>query len=70
MPTTEWPRSSSASQRCEPMNPAAPVTTILHVAHLMCGGLALDQTALRWKRPRTRVSHMILRSSVTDQFSM
>src|ERR1051325_565156 len=29
MPTTEWPRSSSASQRCDPMNPAAPVTTLL-----------------------------------------
>ena len=24
----------------------------------------------RWNRPRTRVSHMIFRSSVTDQFSM
>ena len=24
----------------------------------------------RWKRPRTSVSHMIFRSSVTDQFSM
>ena len=24
----------------------------------------------RWKRPRSRVSHMILMSSVTDQFSM
>ena len=29
MPTTEWPRSSSVSARCDPMKPAAPVMTIL-----------------------------------------
>src|ERR1044071_6713469 len=29
MPTTVWPRSSSASLRCDPMKPAAPVTTVL-----------------------------------------
>ena len=28
MATTSSPRSSSASQRCEPRNPAPPVTTI------------------------------------------
>src|SRR5215203_5721909 len=28
MPTTEWPRSRSASERCDPMKPAAPVMTI------------------------------------------
>ena len=28
IPTTECPRSSSVSDRCEPMNPAAPVMTI------------------------------------------
>src|SRR6266566_1251402 len=27
MPTTSWPSASSRSLRCEPMNPAAPVTT-------------------------------------------
>ena len=27
MPTTSWPCSSSASTRCDPMKPAAPVTT-------------------------------------------
>src|SRR5919201_244981 len=27
MPTTSWPRSSSASARNEPMKPATPVTT-------------------------------------------
>src|SRR5215217_4747283 len=27
MPTTSWPSSSRASARCEPMKPAAPVTT-------------------------------------------
>src|SRR5688572_5856347 len=31
MPTTEWPRSSSASDRCDPMKPAAPVMTILDI---------------------------------------
>src|SRR5687768_17974005 len=28
MPTTEWPRSRRASDRCDPMKPAAPVMTI------------------------------------------
>src|SRR5215218_6009981 len=28
IPTTEWPRSRSASERCDPMKPAAPVMTI------------------------------------------
>src|SRR4051812_45680924 len=28
MPTTEWPRSSSVSDRCDPMKPAAPVITM------------------------------------------
>ena len=45
-----------------------------HVCSLVSGRRGpprRDQTAgLRWKRPRTRVSHMILMSSVTDQFSM
>src|SRR5437899_6388295 len=27
MPTTSWPSASRRSLRCEPMNPAAPVTT-------------------------------------------
>ncbi len=27
-PTTEWPSASSASVRCEPRKPAAPVTMI------------------------------------------
>src|ERR1700730_11621989 len=27
MPTTSWPSASSRSHRCEPMKPAAPVTT-------------------------------------------
>src|ERR1044071_3662750 len=31
IPTTEWPRLSSASHRCDPMNPAAPVTTDLRM---------------------------------------
>src|SRR5919112_268501 len=31
MATTEWPRSSRVSQRCEPMKPAAPVTTVLGI---------------------------------------
>ena len=30
----------------------------------------LVQYACRWKKPRTTVSHMILKSSLTDQFSM
>src|SRR5262245_11207763 len=29
IPTTEWPLSSKRSQRCEPRNPAAPVTRTL-----------------------------------------
>src|SRR5688572_32818548 len=29
IPTTAWPRSSSVSERCEPMKPAAPVITVL-----------------------------------------
>src|SRR3954466_5760629 len=32
MPTTEWPRSRSVSLRWEPMNPAAPVMTVLGIA--------------------------------------
>src|SRR5688572_12375401 len=28
IPTTEWPRASRVSHRCEPMKPAAPVTTV------------------------------------------
>src|SRR5688572_12556986 len=43
MATTESPRSSSTSHRCEPMNPAAPVTTIRAIA-LLDGGTALEQT--------------------------
>ena len=50
-----------ASQRCDPMNPAAPVTTI---------GMGQVSARRRWKRPRTSVSHMIFRSSMIDQFSM
>src|SRR4029453_1595948 len=34
MPTTEWPRSRSVSQRCDPMKPAAPVTTVLGMGTL------------------------------------
>ena len=30
IPTTECPRSRSASDRCDPMNPAAPVMTMRH----------------------------------------
>src|SRR5688572_24841263 len=37
MPTTEWPRWRSVAQRCDPMKPAAPVTT----RQGMC---ALEQT--------------------------
>src|SRR6266851_3611757 len=33
MPTTSWPSAMSASARCDPMNPAAPVT-----AYRMGGG--------------------------------
>src|SRR5687767_3560135 len=41
MATTGWPRSSSASDRCDPMKPAAPVTTIrMSVSHV-----ALEQAA-------------------------
>src|SRR5678815_1589338 len=38
MPRTEWPRSRSVSQRCDPMKPAAPVTTVL-------GMYALEEAA-------------------------
>jgi hypothetical protein len=31
MPTTENPRSSRYSDRCDPMNPAAPVTSALGI---------------------------------------
>src|SRR5215510_5417641 len=34
IPTTEWPRCSSVSQRCDPMKPAAPVTTVLGMGTL------------------------------------
>src|SRR5262245_30631131 len=43
MPTTESPRSSSVSQRCEPMKPAAPVTTMR--CGISDGGAALEQAA-------------------------
>ena len=33
-------------------------------------GAGDDCSHTRWKRPRNTVSHMILRSRVTDQFSM
>ena len=36
MPTTEWPRSSSASLRWDPMKPAAPVTTIRMATVQVC----------------------------------
>src|SRR5687767_1097860 len=39
MPTTENPRSSRYSQRCDPMKPAAPVTSALGMS-LVCVGLA------------------------------
>src|SRR5574339_519461 len=34
MPTTACPRSMSVSLRCEPMKPAAPVTTVLGIGTL------------------------------------
>src|SRR4029077_5632199 len=39
MPTTSWPRASSRSARCEPMKPAAPVTTTLTEPSILCGAL-------------------------------
>src|SRR5687767_3934374 len=42
MATTESPRSSRASHRCEPMKPAAPVTTILDMSDCRT---ALEETA-------------------------
>src|SRR6478609_1046158 len=35
MPTTEWPCSISASLRCDPMKPAAPVMTIRIISLLL-----------------------------------
>src|SRR5687767_10090536 len=34
MATTAWPRSSSASHRCDPMKPAPPVTTVLGIQQI------------------------------------
>src|SRR5262245_46099639 len=42
MPMTESPRASSVSQRCDPMKPAAPVTTIRDIS-VVSG--ALEETA-------------------------
>src|ERR1051325_8024564 len=44
MATTESPRSSGASHKCEPMKPAAPVTTMRDMS-LLDGGAALKKTA-------------------------
>ncbi len=63
MPTTVSPRSSRVSARCEPMKPAAPVMTTRGMG-------ANSQYACLWKKPLTTVSHMIFRSSMSDQFSM
>ena len=40
---TRWPSASSRSARCEPMNPAPPVTrTVRHAANLSCGSAPMS----------------------------
>src|SRR5207248_10448884 len=47
MPTTSWPAATSASARCEPMKPAAPVTAYLMGAPTLAGeGAELDGNRL------------------------
>ena len=63
MPTTEWPRSSSVSREMRSDEAGGAGDDDAHDA-----GLSAAQ-ATRWK-PRSSVSHMILKSSDSDQFSM
>ena len=45
--TTSSPRSSSASQRCEPRNPAPPVTTMRAISCARCPGTSNPRRAQR-----------------------
>ena len=69
MPMTLWPRARSKSARCEPRNPAAPVTT-----EVGCGFFIQGKPAFHLAPVPISTAGMvrirIFRSSHSDQLSM